>query len=339
MTDLKIDANVHGLPHSIAELAASADEMGFDGLWSHETAHDAFLPLPVAAEHSTDLEVGTRIATAFTRSPMVIAQQAWDIQEYSDGRFNLGLGTQVKAHNERRFSVDFEWESPGPRLRELIEALRHIWDVFQGREDDLDFQGEFFQLSLMADAWNPGPIDDPDIPIYIAAVNEYNIRLAGELADGICLHAFNTPSYTREVVEPLLEKGADRVDRSLEEVSVSASPFVVTGRDEAEMDERRETARERIAFYASTPTYKDVMAHHGWVETGRELHSLSRENRWDEMTDLVTDEMLEAFAVEAPLDELPAAVKAEYGDVADRVLLSIDFDGEPYWETIVDGFD
>jgi probable F420-dependent oxidoreductase len=338
MTDLKIDANVHGLPHRVADLASAADGMGFDGFWSHETAHDAFLPIPIAAEHSTDLEVGTRIATAFTRSPMVLAQQAWDLQAYSDGRFVLGLGTQVKAHNERRFSVDFEWESPGPRMRELIRALRHVWDVFQGRAEELDFDGEFFQLSLMSDTWNPGPIDHPDIPIYIAAVNEYNIRLAGELADGICLHAFNTPAYTREVIEPLLEEGADRADRSLEAVTVSASPFVVTGRDEAEMDERRRTVRERVAFYASTPSYKDVMAHHGWVETGRELHSLSREGRWDEMTDLVTDEMLAEFAVEAPLEELPAAIEAEYGDVADRVLLSIDFDGEPYWETIVDGF-
>lgn len=338
MTDLQIDANVHGLPGNAAELAETAEEMGFDGFWSNETAHDAFMPLPVAADHSTDIEIGTRIATAFTRSPMVLAQQAWDLQQFSNGRFNLGLGTQVKAHNERRFSVDFEWESPGPRLRELLLALRHIWDVFQGREPELDFQGEFYQLSLMSETWNPGPIDPPDIPIYIAAVNEYNIRLAGELADGICLHTFNTPSYVRDVIVPHLEEGADRGDRSLDEVTVSANPFVVTGRDEAEMEERRQTARERIAFYASTPSYKDVMAHHGWVESGRELHSLSRENRWDEMADLVTDEMLATFAVEAPPEELPAAIEAEYGDVADRVLLSTDFDGEPYWEDIVDGF-
>lgn len=245
MSDLQIEANVHGLPGDAAELAEAADEIGFDGFWSNETAHDAFMPLPVAADHSTDIEIGTRIATAFTRSPMVLAQQAWDLQALSDGRFVLGLGTQVKAHNERRFSVDFEWESPGSRLRELLLALRHIWDVFQGREPDLDFDGEFFQFSLISETWNPGPIDHPDIPIYIAAVNEYNIRLAGELADGICLHTFNTPSYVRDVIVPHLATGADQGDRSLDEVTVSANPFVVTGRDEAEMAERRQTARER----------------------------------------------------------------------------------------------
>jgi probable F420-dependent oxidoreductase len=338
MSDLKIDTNVHGLPRNAETLAEAAEEIGFDGIWSHETSHDAFMALPAIADHTSHLEFGTRIATAFTRSPMILAQEAWDLQAFSGGRFILGLGTQVKAHNERRFSVDFAWESPGPRLREVVESLRHIWDVFQGRTDELDYKGNFYQFELMSDTWNPGPIDHPDIPLYIAAVNEYNIRLAGELCDGICLHAFNTPSYTHEVIAPLLQEGADRTDRSADEVTVFANPFVITGRDDEEREERREEVRQRVAFYASTPTYKDVMTHHGWEDVGRELHGLSREGEWNEMTNLVTDEMLEVFAIEAPIDEVANAVRDEYGDVADRVLLSLDFDGEPYWETIVDGF-
>lgn len=338
MSELKIDANVHGLLHDVPAHAEAAEETRFDGIWSHETSHDAFAPLPVIADHTSELEFGTRIATAFTRSPMVLAQTAWDLQAFSGGRFILGLGTQVKTHNKRRFSVEFEWESPGPRLREVIESLRHIWDVFQGRTEELDYEGEFYRFSLMSETWNPGPIDYPDVPIYIAAVNEYNIRLAGELCDGVCLHAFNTPSYTREVIAPLVREGTDRAGRSTDEVTVSASPFVITGRDDEESEKRRENVRERVAFYASTPTYKDVMAHHGWEDVGRELHGLSREGEWDEMADLVTDEMLAAFAIEAPIDEVADAVREEYGEIADRVLLSIDFDGEPYWETIVDGF-
>lgn len=337
MVDLKIDAQIDGLSHDVAKIGQAADEMEFDCLWTHETAHDAFAPLPVAADRTEHIDIGTRIATAFTRSPMVVAQQAWDLQAFSDGRFVLGLGTQVKAHNERRFSVDFEWESPGPRLREVIESIRHIWDVFQGRTDDLDYQGEFYQFSLISDAFNPGPIDDPDIPIYIAAVNEYNIRLAGELCDGLCMHSFNTPAYTRDVISPLVEEGADQAGRSADDITISASPFIITGRDVGERERRREEVRERVAFYASTPTYKEVMAHHGWVDIGRELHQLSREGRWDEMPELITDEILSTFAIEAPLDEVADEICDTYADIADRILLS-NFDGEPYWDEVVDNF-
>ena len=338
MSDLKIDAAVHGLPHEVASLAEVAEEQSFDGLWSHETCHDSFLPLPVIADHSLTLELGTRIATAFTRSPMILAQQAWDLQAFSGGRFTLGLGTQVRAHNQRRFSVDFEWEPPGPRLREVVESIRHIWDVFQGRVDNLDYQGEYYHFSLISEPFDPGPIDNPNIPIHIAAVNEYNIRLAGELCDGICLHSFNSPSYTREVVIPLLVEGAERAGRSVEAVTVSASPFVITGRDTDAIERCRERIRERVAFYASTPAYKDVMAHHGWVEIGRTLHELSRDGRWDEMTSHITDEMLSTFAVEAPIDEAASAIRRTYGDIADRVLIAPQYDGGSRWEMIVEGF-
>lgn len=335
MTELKIDARLDGLPKNVGELASAAESYGFDGAWTSETEHDSFLPHPIAADRTTDLELGTRIALSFTRSPMVLAYMAWDLQAFSNGRFTLGLGTQVKGHNERRFSID--WESPGPRLREVIESLRHIFDVFQGKTD-LDYDGEYYSFSLMTDAFNPGPIDHPDIPIYIAGVNEYNIQLAGELCDGLCVHGFNTPAYAEDVILPMVEEGAARGDRSLDDVDISVGPFTITGPTEEAIREQRENIRRRIAFYGSTRTYHDVLAHHGWEDIGMELHELSREQKWGEMTELVTDEMLYTFAVEAPVDEIAEEVIDTYGEIADRVGLSIDFDAEPYWEDIVAGF-
>ena len=320
MADLKIDADLPRLGTDVVEAAVAAEERGFDGLWTHETDGDAFLPVPLAAEHTTDVTIGTRIALAFTRSPMVLAYQAWDLARYSDGRFILGLGTQVKGHNERRFDV--EWSSPGPRLREVVESIRHVFDVFQG-EAELDYEGEHYSFSLMTDVFDAGPIDHPDVPIYVAGVNEYNVRLAGELCDGLVMHPFNTPEYAADVIRPTVAEGADRGGRSVEQVDLSAAPFVITGRDEEEMAEQREVVRRRIAFYGSTRTYHDVLAHHGWEDVGIELHELSKEGKWEAMADLVTDEMLAAFAVEARPHGLLSAVEDAYGGIADRVVVPV----------------
>lgn len=338
MSEMKVDVKIDGLSGDIASYVSQAESAGIDCIWSHETDNDSFLPHPIVAEHTEEARFGTRIATAFTRSPMILAQMSWDLQRYSNGRFILGLGPQVKAHNNRRFSVDFEWESPGPRLREVVESIRHIWGVFQRRENDLDYDGNFYQFSLITDAFDPGPIDDPDIPIYIAGVNEYNIRMAGEICDGLCLHSFNTPSYTHEVVQPLIREGTEQADRSIDEVAISASPFVITGRNKKEREQKRQEVREQVAFYASTPTYKTVMEHHGWVDTGRELHELSRQNKWEEMADLITDEMLETFAIDAPIEKVPDAIEREYGDVADRVLIPFNDEEDPYWEELLAAF-
>lgn len=321
----KVDATLPGLTDETIAAATTAEELGFDGVWTPETDHDAFLAHPVMAEHTTDIELGTRIALSFTRSPMVLAYTAWDLQRYSNGRFILGLGTQVKGHNERRFSVD--WEAPGPRLREVVESLRHIWDVFQGRVDRLDYSGDHYSFSLMTDFFNPGPIDHPDIPIYIAGINEYNLRLAGELCDGLAMHGFNTPAYTEDVILPAVAAGAERAGRSLEDVTISASPFVITG-DRAERDREREEIRRRIAFYGSTRTYHDVLEHHGWKDIGMDLHELSREGKWEEMSGLVTDEMVDTFAVESPPSNLLDELTRVYGDVADRIMAPLEYGDE-----------
>jgi probable F420-dependent oxidoreductase len=334
MSDLKIDVGIQGFSDETGELAAKAESFGFDGIFTPEVGVDPFLPLALVAEHTEDIELGTRIATSFTRSPMVLAYMAWNLQRYSQGRMILGLGTQVKGHNERRFSVDFEWERPGPRLREEVLALRHIFDVFQGEADDLDFDGEFFQFSLMTDEFNPGPIEEGPPDIWTAGVNEYMLKMAGEVADGLCMHGFNTPKYTEEVIAPHVAEGADIGDRDPDAVTLSASPFLVTGETEEERQAMLQEAKQRIAFYGSTRTYHDVLELHGWKDIGMELHELSKDDEWAEMTELVTDEMVDAFAIRAPPEDLADELLDSYGGVADRVQLQ--FDGSDYWADVLE---
>lgn len=341
MSGLKIDANIYnrdehrnGLSRNVIELTKKAEEMGFDGIFSSETDCNAFLPLPLMAEHTDRIQIGTRIALAFTRSPMVVAYQCWDLARYSNGRFALGLGTQVKSHNKYRFDV--ESQPPGPRFKDVLKALRHIFDVFQGEEEELDYDGEFYSFSLMTPFFKPEPIEHPDIPIHIGGVGEYNLRLAGELADGLCMHTFNTPKYTEEVIIPTVKEGCEIGDRSLDDVELIASPMVITGRNDEEMERSRENAREQIAFYGSTRSYHDVWEMHGMKDVGEELHELSKQDKWGEMNEVVTDDIVDTFTIEAPVEELGSAVRDTYGDIADRVGLSHDFNGEPYWEHIID---
>jgi len=319
--DLQIDAMVPPQLDAVGDAAARAEQLGLDGVFTPALDNDGLLPHALAADRTDEIQHGSRIALAFTRSPMVVAYMSWQLAQFSNGRFVLGLGTQVKGHNERRFSV--EWGKPGPRLREVVESLRHIFDVFQG-EAELDYQGEHYQFSLMTDEFRPDPIDHPDIPIWIAAVNEYNIHTAGKLCDGLAMHAFNTPKYTDEVIAPAVAEGAESADRSLDDVELSASPFVVTGETEEEIERTREEARRRIAFYGSTRTYHDVLELHGWTDVGEELHELSTEQKWGEMAELVTDEMVSTFAIEAEPDELLDEALDVYGDVADRVVLPLE---------------
>lgn len=304
-------------------LAKAADRIGFSALWTSETQHDPFLPLAVAALHTRRLQLGTAIAVAFARNPASLAYLAWDLQAASDGRFILGLGTQVKAHIERRFGMP--WAAPAARLREMILAIRAFWDCWQ-HGSKLNFRGRFYKLTLMSPFFNPGPIQHPAIPIYIAGVNPRMCQLAGELCQGLHVHPFHTVRYLREQVLPNVEQGLATAGRQRGDIELCSSVFVITGESTEEIARAREEVRSQVAFYASTPSYSRVMEIHGWSAVREELSRLAIRQRWGEMPGLISDEMLAEFAVEGPPEEIPALVQARYHGLLDRVTFYLPFD-------------
>ncbi len=294
---------------AIADYAAAARSMealGFDHLTTAEAGHDPFLPVAIAAEHTTKVKLATNVAIAFPRSPMVTAQLAWDLQHLSQGRFQLGLGTQVKGHNERRYAAP--WTAPpGPRLRDYVGCLRAIFESFQNGKAT-KFEGEHYRFTMLPPFFNPGPIDYAPPPIHIAAVNKYMTRLCGELCDGLRLHPIATLDYTREVLLPTIKKGADRAGRSLDEIEIVGAPFLAIAADEAGVEKAKNETRQRISFYASTRTYHSVLDFHGWQDVGDKLHQYSMEGKWAEMPELITDEMLGKFALIGTYDQLAKLV-------------------------------
>lgn len=296
--------------------ARAAEEAGFDGVWTAETAHDAYLPLAIAAEHTTKLKLGTSIAVAFPRSPLAHAMLAWDLQALSAGRFMLGLGTQVRAHNERRFGI--KWEKPVKRLREMIQVIRASWDTFQNNTRP-SFKGEFYEFTLMTPFFNPGPIEHPEIPIYIAGVNELMCRLAGEMCDGFHVHPFHSVKYLNEMVLPNIEAGAKKSGRDAKTCKLSTSAFVIVGDSAEERKKMEAPAKQQIAFYASTPQYKAVLDAHGWGDTQAQLNDKARSGDWGGMANLITDEMLDVFAVTGTWDEIAGKIHAKYDGLLDRV--------------------
>ncbi len=314
---MKVETGIMtGNLREVPAAARKAEERGYDGFVVPQTSHDPFLPLVLAAEHTERVELGTAVAIAFPRSPMITAYEAWDLQAMSKGRLLLGLGTQVKGHIERRFSVP--WTAPGPRLREYILALRAIWDCWQNGTK-LDFRGEHYTFTLMTPFFNPGPIEHPHVRIYVSALNPYICRLAGELCDGIRLHAFNTPKYFRDVILPNLEAGAKKAGRSLADIDISGGNFIIAGDTEEEIERGKQDTRRQVSFYGSTRTYKSVMDAHGWGDTALKLHRMSSEGLWTEMAEEITDEMLEEFAVIGTYDEIVDKIKERWGWVVNRV--------------------
>ena len=310
---------------SIADVAAAArriEALGFDGACTPEAGHDPFLPLTVAAEHTRKLALGTNVAIAFPRSPMIVAQIAWDLQQYTQGRFNLGLGTQVKGHNELRYATPWT-AAPGPRLREYLLCMQAMFASFSGKGKVTPFEGEHYQFKLLPPFFNPGPIDYPAPSVYIAAVNKYMCRLGGELCDGLRLHPIGTFAYTWAVAKPAIEAGAKKTGRTLADVDVIGAPFLAIGKNEAEVSKAKTALKQHIAFYASTRTYHGVLEHHGWQDLGAELHQLSKEGKWTELPKLITDEMLEEWAIIATYDDFAKKVKQRCDGLFSTVLLDL----------------
>jgi probable F420-dependent oxidoreductase len=314
---VKVDSGMMGV--EIAEMAARArelEELGYDGLVTAETSHDPFLPLAIAAEHTERIELTTGIAVAFARSPMTLANTAWDLNLYSHGRFILGLGSQIKPHITKRFSMP--WSHPAARMREMIQAMRAIWDSWQNGSK-LDFRGEFYQHTLMTPFFNPGPNPWGAPRVFIAAVGELMTEVAGEVCDGILIHGFTTERYVREVTMPAIERGLAKAGRSRADFQVSGPLFVVTGDSEASFAAAEAATKQQIAFYGSTPAYRGVLELHGWGALQDELNALSKQGKWVEMGNLITPEILHTFAVVAEEPEQVAAELAKrYSGVVDR---------------------
>ena len=316
---MKLDVGMltHDLK-SIPDYARKVEAMGYDCLWSSETQHDPYLPLAVAATTTSRIKLGTNIATVFSRSPMITAHIAWDLQKASGGRFILGLGTQVKAHNERRFSVKFE--SPGPKMAEAIRAIRAIWNCWQTGAK-LDVKGQFYTFDVMTPFFNPGPIEHPRIPIMISGVNEYMCRVAGEVCDGLHVHPFNSPKYLRESVHPWVNEGMQKSGRRREDFTYVTSTFVVVGDSEDELAANRQSVKQQIAFYGSTRTYEPVLAAHGWQGIIPHLHRKSVEGDWKGMAELITDEMLDTYAVTGTYATIGTQIQERYAGLLDRTSL------------------
>jgi probable F420-dependent oxidoreductase len=318
VSEVKLDVGLRGADlRQLSSQAAAYERLGVDGLWSYETAHDPFLPLFAAALATERVSLGTAIAVAFARTPFAMAQTAWDLQRLSGGRLLLGLGTQVRAHVERRYSAAFE--HPAARIADYIRCLRAIWDTFQNGARPA-YEGRFYRFTLISDFFNPGPIEHPDIPISLAGVGERMARAAGEVADGFHVHPLHSPGYVRDVVRPAIAAGARAAGREPAQVDLIASVFLVTGEDETERAAAEGHARQQIAFYASTPTYRPFLAYHGFEALGHELSALARAGRFAEMPARIPDALLDAVAVSAAPAGLAAAIRARYaGDLVQRI--------------------
>jgi probable F420-dependent oxidoreductase len=333
---MKIDGGIGFDPDGIAEQAKRAEANGYDGVWSAETGHDPFLPIAIGAASTERLEFGTGIAVAFARNPMNLAVLANDLQHLSKGRFMLGLGSQIKPHITKRFSMP--WSHPAPRMRELIMAMRAIWSSWETGEK-LDFRGEFYTHTLMTPFFNPGTNPYGNPKVLLAAVGELMTEVAGEAGDGLLVHGFTTERYLREVSMPALERGAAKAGKTRSDLTVSYPGFVVTGETDADVAAASAAVRQQIAFYGSTPAYRPVLDLHGWGDLHPELNTLSKRGEWVKMGELIDDEVLDAFAVVCPIDQVASQVRSRFGDVVDRFSFYAPYKMDPdQWKSVLEGF-
>ena len=310
----------------VGDEARLAETLGYDGIVTEETKDDPFVVLALAAQATERVGLATGVAIAFPRAPAVTALAAWTLQRLAKGRLTLGLGSQVKGHIERRYGMT--WTPPGPWMRDYVGALRAIWKCWQNGGTKLQYESEHYKLSLMVPLFAPPPIEHPDIPVQLAAVNPFMCQIAGEVADGIRAHPVCTPRYIDEVMLPAARKGAAKTGRDFAKFEMAVMPLIATAPDRKGLEARVRDVRARIAFYASTPTYLIAFESQGYGEVARNLQSYSRAQRWEEMPGFITDEMIDHYAVIGTHDEIAGKLKARFAGVASRLEFAIPVAGD-----------
>jgi probable F420-dependent oxidoreductase len=323
---MKVDGSIGFDLTNAAAQAKDAEDAGYSAVFSAETSHDPFMPLLLAAEHTERIELGTSIAVAFARNPMITAVTANDLQTFSKGRHILGLGSQIKPHITKRFSMP--WSHPAPRMREFVLAMRAIWACWSDGAP-LAFRGDFYTHTLMTPFFNPGPNPYGPPKVFLAGVGELMTEVAGEVCDGFICHGFTTERYLREVTLPALARGRAKAGKTMDGFEVMGPGFVVTGADEADMTQAATATRQQIAFYGSTPAYKGVLDLHGWGDLQTELNNLSKQGKWVEMGDLIDDEILTTFAVVAEPEQVAPEIHRRYGDCIQRISFYAPYRSDP----------
>ena len=329
---MKVDAHMTPDWHQIPDHVKKLEAQGYDGVGTAEMNHDPFMPLLLAAEHTEKMEIHTGIAVAFARSPMILANLGHDLNAYSKGRFTMGLGSQIRPHITKRFSM--QWGAPAAQMKELILAMRAIWTNWYSGEP-LRFEGKYYNHTLMTPAFTPENQEHGAPKVTLAAVGPVMTEVAGEVADGLIIHPFSNEKYIREVTLPAVERGLEKSGRSREDFEISYSPFIISGKDEATFEKEKAAAKNRIAFYGSTPAYKNVLGVHGWGEMQIELNGMSKQGKWQEMGELVSDEMLNTFGIMDEPGKVVAEIKSRFGDIVDRTSGGFGFVGSDQRQEMV----
>ncbi|MAW27448.1 MAG: LLM class F420-dependent oxidoreductase [Gammaproteobacteria bacterium] len=329
---MKLDGHLVADWKKIPSHIQAMEAAGFDGVGSAEMNHDPFFPLLLAAEHSEKIELRTSIAVAFARSPMILANLGHDLNAYSQGRFTMGLGSQIRAHITKRFSMP--WGAPAGQMKELIQAMRAIWANWYDGEP-LRFEGKYYSHTLMTPAFTPQDNEYGAPKVTLAAVGPIMTRIAGEVADGLIIHPFSNEKYIREVTLPAVQEGLRRSGRSMDDFEISYSPFIISGKDEQTFEVQKAAAKNRISFYGSTPAYKQVLGAHGWGDLQPELNAMSKQGKWADMAELVTDDMLNVFGVMGEPETVVPTMKARYGDFTDRTSAGFGFVDEDHRASMI----
>ncbi|MGI9287807.1 MAG: TIGR03617 family F420-dependent LLM class oxidoreductase [Pseudomonadales bacterium] len=317
---MKIDAAIGGDLKNASRMAKEIENLGYDGLMTAELANDPFFPLVLSAENTEKLELRTAIAVAFARNPMIMANIGHDLNSLSRGRMTLGLGSQIKPHIEKRFNMP--WHGPAKQMKEFVQAMRAIWACWHDGSE-LKFEGGIYRNTLMTPMFTPQDRDYGPPKVVVAGVGPKMIQTAAEVADGLIVHSFNTAKYLQESIMPVLHTTLEKNGKTIDSFEVSYPMFFVTGETEEEFEKQKADVRHRIAFYGSTPAYRAVLEAHGWEDLQPELNRMSKEGKWEQMDELITDEILNEFAVVGELHEIASKTKQRVGGLVDRVTFMV----------------